>query len=178
MSLLDHLDNLRNCPPGRPGWRQFEEICTDILTDLFVPPLPEPLIQSRTLSGTDIRDTIFHNNSWGKGNNWDFFLQKLDATSIVFEFKNYNSEDIGQDEVNQLRDYLKGPMGKLGILCCNKEPVESAYIKRNTAYCEERKVILFLLPEDLEEMIYTKENGDDPSNTMLDLYLAFCDQYE
>ncbi len=33
--LIKQLDN---CPAGAKGWSDFEKICTDILTFLFVPP--------------------------------------------------------------------------------------------------------------------------------------------
>lgn len=49
----------------------------------------------------------------------------------------------------------------------------SAYIKRNTVYCEDNKVILFLLPKHLEEMIYSKDNGDEPSDTITTDILIF-----
>lgn len=178
MTLLDHIDKLRECPPGRPGWKEFEDICIDILTDLFVPPLSCPLKQSETLSRIDRRDVIFPNPNYGKDNHWGRFFYELNARFILFEFKNYDKSDIGKDEVNQVRNYLTEPIGKLGILCCNKEPDMSAHIKRNTVYCEEKKIILFLLPEHLEEMLYSKDSGDDPSDTIYHRYVDFCTKYE
>ena len=60
------LKKLEDCPKGRAGWSQFEKICTDLLCNLFVPPLNPPKIQPRTLSGTDRRDAVFPNRTVGQ----------------------------------------------------------------------------------------------------------------
>lgn len=97
---------------------------------------------------------------------------------IPFEFKNYDTTEIGKDEVNQTRNYLTTPMGKLAILCTNKKPNRAAHLKRNTIYSEDKKVILFLTPDELIEMIAIKERGEDPSNLILDLVELFYIQHE
>ncbi len=43
---------LEECPAGRDGWQEFENICIDILHFLFVPPLQPPKIQTRTIDNT------------------------------------------------------------------------------------------------------------------------------
>jgi len=59
----DFIQNLDACPLGNDGWSQFEELCTDILTYLFVPPLNQPQRQGRTYSGVNRRDAIFPNRN-------------------------------------------------------------------------------------------------------------------
>ena len=71
---------------------------------------------------------------------------------ILFEFKNYDREDIGKEEVNQARNYMTKPMGRLGILCCNYLPNHAAHIKRNSIFSEDGKIILFLTVENMKEM--------------------------
>jgi hypothetical protein len=98
---------------------------------------------------------------------------------VLFEFKNYGTGGVGKDEVNQTRNYLSKPMGRLAILCCNRLPNKGAHIKRNTIYKEDdRKVILFLTTRHLIEMIAIKERGEDPSDLILDLLERFYIQYE
>ena len=128
----DLIGELKSCPPGESGWKQFEDICIEVLIYLFVPPLENPRIQIRSHSGIDRRDAIFPNRNFTSENTWGKIHQELNARLILFEFKNYDKSEIGKDAVNQVRNYLTEPMGKLGILCCNKKPVESAYIKRNS----------------------------------------------
>ena len=61
---------INKCPPGNKGWREFEDICIETLTYLFVPPLLPPRIQTRTLSGVDRRDAVFPNRNFDLSNNW------------------------------------------------------------------------------------------------------------
>lgn len=97
---------------------------------------------------------------------------------VLFEFKNYDASEVGKDEVNQTRNYLSKPMGRLAVLCCNKKPDDAAHKKRNTIYSEEKKVILFITPDELIELLAMKERGDDPSNLILDLVELFYIQHE
>ncbi|MEJ0106591.1 MAG: hypothetical protein WDO19_30375 [Bacteroidota bacterium] len=59
----DFIERLDNCPIGTPGWAQFEELCTEIFTFLFVPPLQAPQRQAKTLSGINRRDAIYPNRN-------------------------------------------------------------------------------------------------------------------
>lgn len=169
---------LSQCPAGIPGWKQFENICIDTLRFLFVPPLNKPIIQSRSYSGIDRFDAVFPNRNITPGNNWGHLFKELDARMILFEFKNYDKEEIGKDEANQMRNYMKKTMGRLGILCCNRLPNEAAHIKRNQIFSEESKVILFMTVEHLKEMTLIKERGEDPSDLIMDLVEEFYLQYE
>lgn len=169
---------LYDCPAGREGWKQFEDACIDALRFLFVPPLTEPIIQPRTYSGIDRRDAVFPNRNIDAPNNWGHLLRELAARMVLFEFKNYDAEEIGKDETNQTRNYLSPPMGRLAIICCNREPNHAAHIKRNTIFSEDGKVILFLTRDHLVEMLFIKERGEDPSDLIMDLVERFYLQHE
>lgn len=175
---LDLRRRLASCPAGSPGWKIFEDLCIEILTYLFVPPLTTPIIQPRSFSGIDRRDAVFPNRNVDTANNWGRLYLELDARMILFEFKNYDKEDIGKDETNQTRNYLTKPMGRLGIMCCNRVPNTAAHIKRNSIYSEDNKVILFLTKEHLEEMLFIKERDEDPSDLIMDLTERFYLQHE
>lgn len=169
---------LQSCPPGLPGWKAFEDVCIETLTYLLVPPLGAPKIQARTYSEIDRRDAIFANRNHEGTGNWPHLYKELGARMVLFEFKNYDNSEVGKDEVNQTRNYLTAPMGKLAVLCVNKKPNHSAHVKRNTIYSEEKKVILFLTPDELIEMIAIKERGDDPADLLMDLVELFYIQHE
>jgi hypothetical protein len=166
------------CPLGQQGWKEFEEVCTDILTYLFVPPLELPKTQARTYSGIDRRDAVFPNRKIDGATNWGHLFRELDARLVLVEFKNYDGMEVGKDEANQTRNYLTKPMGRLAMMCCRTPPNDAAHIKRNTIYSEEKKVILFLSPENLKEMLFMKERGDDPSDFIMDLVELFYIQHE
>lgn len=169
---------LRNCPAGKDGWREFEDACVEALTFLFVPPLNEPVPQPRSYSGIDRRDAVFPNRNFETENNWGRLYTELGARMVLFEFKNYKETEIGKEETNQTRNYLTKPMGRLAILCCNKPPNDAAHKKRNSVFSEEGKVILFITVDDLEEMLFIKERGDDPSDFVMDLVERFYIQHE
>jgi hypothetical protein len=173
--LIARLDA---CPAGTAGWVEFENVCIEILKYLFSPELAEPKTQARSYSGIDRRDAIFPNRNLTGENNWAHIYRELGARLIVFEFKNYDTSEVEKNEVIQTSSYLRNPMGKLAILCCNKEPARSAYLKRNTIYKEEGKVILFLTKDNLKEMIYIKQRGEDPSDLIVDLIEWFYIGYE
>jgi hypothetical protein len=169
---------LDSCPAGIGGWKPFEDACMDTLRYLFVPPLTKPILQPRSYSGIDRRDAVFPNRNIGSSNNWGKLYQELQARMILFEFKNYDREDIGKEEVNQARNYMTKPMGRLGILCCNYLPNHAAHIKRNSIFSEEGKVILFLTVENMKEMLFIKERGEDPSDLVMDMIERFYLQHE
>lgn len=174
----DLVARLNAVPAGHAGWVDFENICVEILQHLFVPPLAKPKVQPRTYSGIDRRDAVFPNREDIGTGVWARIYRELDARLILFEFKNYDATEIGKEEINQTRNYLNAAMGRLAIVCSNKLPNDQAHIKRNTIYSEEKKVILFLTKDKLEEMLFIKERGDDPSDLMMDEIEWFYLQHE
>lgn len=179
----DFIMALDNCPLGNAGWVQFENLCTDILSFLFVPPLSQPNRQARTYSGVNRRDAVYPNrnitqNSSPNSSNWHHLYLELNARMILVEYKNYDSAEIGHEEVNQTRNYLTNPMGKLALMVCSKQPNESAHRQRNTVYTQDEKVIIFLYKEHLKEMLAIKERGEDPSDLVIDLVERFYIQHE
>lgn len=169
---------LTECPAGLKGWKIFEDACTDTLRFLFVPPLIEPLSQPRSFSGIDRRDAVFPNRNLDASNNWGHFYKELEARMILFEFKNYDKEEVGKDETNQTRNYMKKTMGRLGFICSNRTPNKAAHIKRNSIFNEDGKVILFVTVAHLKEMLLIKERGEDPSDLLMDLLEEFYVQHE
>lgn len=169
---------LEECPLGRGGWKQYEDACVEALRFLFVPPLNKPIPQPRTYSGIDRRDAVFPNRNRDASNNWGHLFLELKARMVLFEFKNYDSEEVGKDETNQTRNYLTPAMGKLAVMCCSREPNNAAHIKRNTIFSEEGKVILFLTTAHLIEMLFIKERGEDPSDLIMDMVERFYLQHE
>jgi hypothetical protein len=165
-------------PKGALGWRQFELAGLDVLRHLFVPPLSEPISQPRTYSGIDRRDAIFPNRNIGSANQWGHLLSELEARLVLVEFKNYDQTEVGKDEVNQTRNYLTKPMGRLALMITATEPNGAAHQKRNSVYSEDGKVILFLTVSHLEEMLYIKERGEDPADLIMDLVERFYINWE
>lgn len=169
---------LDECPLGVHGWQRFEDSCIEVLEWLLVPPLTKPIIQQRTINGTERRDAVFPNRNMFPHTNWGYLHQKLEAELILVEFKNYDFEEIGPDEVRQVSGYLRKSMGRLAILCCSKNPAVSAHHKRNSIFSEYGQVILFLTKDQLKEMLFIKERGEEPSDLILDLIDRFKLEHE
>jgi len=159
------------------GWREFEDVCTEILTQVLVPPLTRPRLQNRTDSGLDRRDAVFPNRNFSAGNFWGNILHRYGARFVLADFKNYDREEIGQVEVDQLRNYLNPAVGRFGLLVCNKIPDDSAHRRRLTAYQDDDKLILFLVKNHLKELLYAKERGADPTDLIVDLEEDFYLRY-
>jgi hypothetical protein len=177
------IQRLDACPLGNAGWSQFEDLCTEILEFLFVPPLNAPTRQARTYSGVNRRDAILANrnltaNADRSTTNWHHLFVELNARMILFEFKNYEATDIGHEEVNQTRNYMTAPMGRLSIMVCSKDPVESAHRQRNTVFTQDQKVILFITKDHMKEMLAMKDRGEQPSDLIVDLVERFYIQHE
>ncbi len=176
--IIDLVNRLDNCPTGARGWREFEDICIEILEFLVVPPLVRPIIQTRTYSGTNRRDAVFPNRNFDEKHGWGLLLRELEARMVLFEFKNYEKTEIGKDEVIQTDNYLTDPMGRLAIMICSKIPDNSAYIRRNTIFSRHRKVIIFVTKEHLKEMLFISERGEDSCDLIVDIVERFYLQHE
>ncbi len=178
MNLIELFSELDKCPRGINGWRDFEDICIKILIKLFVPPLKDPKIQERTISGMQRRDAVFPNREFNLSSTWGQIQHELGARLIPIEFKNYDKIEVSKKDVDQTRSYLRRNMGRLAILCTRTRPDSSAYKWRNTLYGEERKVILFMMQNHLKEMSRIKERGEDPADLIIDLIEEFYLQLE
>jgi hypothetical protein len=155
------IERLESLPRGKEGWREFEEICVDILNYAFIPPLRPPSIQSWTHDGLDRRDAIY---PIGSGNAfWESIKYDFSARMMVVEFKNY-VDSIGQNEVESLQQYLL-PKAKrsFGLLCSRQVPSDSAIRARRRAWMIAENIILFASDEDLKEMVRRRAADEDPS---------------
>jgi hypothetical protein len=179
----EFIQKLESCPCGMSGWSTFENLCVEILEYLFNPCIKLHSKQPRTYSDVNRMDAIFSNRNITPSENhpiknWYYLYKELQARLILFEFKNYDASEITHDEVNQTRNYLTEPMGKLAIMICSKKPVDKAHRQRNIVYTQEKKVILFLTKDDLREMLAIKERGEEPSDLIVDMVESFYIQHE
>lgn len=178
MEVQELVERINTCPVGHAGWHEFEDACIAILIHLFVPPLTRPRLQARTLSGAERRDAIFPNRNFDLSNIWGQIGHELNARFILFEFKNHDKQSITTRDVNQAKDYLTPNMGNLGIICSTRPPSKNARRLRNSIYSRERKMVLFLSKEQLIEMLFAKERGEDPAGLIMDMVEDFLLQHD
>jgi hypothetical protein len=151
---------LRTLPAGREHWRQFEELGTRILTDIFSPQLGAPEVQSRTDDGLDIIDAIFPVR--GTIPPWSIVRSEYRSRFAVAEFKNY-VDAIGQRQVESIAQYLwHKAFRSFGLLLSRNGYDASATLARRRAWIESNRLIVMLQDEDLIDMMRLREQGDEP----------------
>jgi len=157
----DLIEKLKKVGPGRGEWRSYEDVCIEILTYAFTPPLSPPTVQSRSEDGLDRRDAIY---AIRPGNQiWDALRTECRTRFVVAEFKNYEDEP-GQKEVESLQQYLfPKAMRSFGILCSRKRPSESALVARRRAWVENEKLIVMLSDQEMIDLINAKDSENDPA---------------
>jgi hypothetical protein len=166
------------CPPGDAGWTEFERVGILAMEYLFVPPLQPPRVQCRTLGGAERRDAVFANRQRDPASNWGLLHADHRARMILTEFKNYDKEEIGPEQVTQTSSYMRDEWGQLAIMCCSKKPTTLAHRHRNTIYGRDKKIILFVTAGHLREMLDIKDRGQDPSDFILDSVEEFLLQQD
>lgn len=168
-SRADELSaKLRGLPCGRNTWRDYERICTEILTYIFSPDLAAPDIQSRSDDGLDIIDAIFPIRSSEAP--WALVRAEYRSRFVVAEFKNY-CDPIGQAQVESIAQYLWKPAQRcFGLLVSRTEPSSSAVAQRRRQWLEHEKCIAFVTDDDLCEMLQLKEAKGQPFD-VIDLQL-------
>jgi hypothetical protein len=171
------IQRLLNCPPGMKGWKDFEDICTEILTEVFVPPLKLPKRQPRTLNGLERRDALFSLRDADTDIGWAKICKDFDSRFLLCEFKNY-TEPCSKDEVNQTRNYLKETIGRLGIIFSRKGADCNAYRMQNSIYSQEKKVILLFDDKHLIELLELKAANQNPIDLIRDAIDDFYISYE
>ena len=75
--------------------------------------------------------------------------------------------------VDQVASYLTAGIGRLGFIVGRAAPGKPASRRALDVFQETRKVILFLCHDDLGRMLDLKEQGDDPTELIKQLYDAF-----
>lgn len=158
------ISRLEALPPGKETFRDFEDICVEILNYAFFPQLGVPSVQSRSEDGLDIRDAVFPIT--GDHAFWQEIKRTCSTRFMVAEFKNY-TESIRQREVESIQQYLYSKaMRMFGVLCTRSQPSESAFLARRRAWVEADKLILLLSDEELKDLVRAKSYGEKPTDVL------------
>lgn len=150
------MSSISKLPTGKvdKADKKYEDLVVQLLASLLYPHLDFAQAQSRTESGTQIRDLIFYNNQ-----TIPFFKDIHDtfgSKQIVFELKNVESLD--RDNVNQLNRYLNENLGKFGVFVTRHQPSKSIKKHLIDLWSGQRKCILVLDDNDLQMMVDIFDN--------------------
>lgn len=159
-----YIKRLKDCLKGKPSWSEYQQLVGEILSYLFCPPLSSPLKEKSDLSKVNRRDFIFPN--YCDNGFWAFLRINYHADYIVVDAKNYESS-IDKKAILQIANYLKNyGTGLFGIIVSRKGYSASAQYTVREVWATDRKLILNLQDNDLEQMLLEKMSDRAPENVI------------
>jgi len=154
------MSEIRKLPTGKTkkADRRYEDLASQLLASLLYPHLDFAEVQSRTDSGTLIRDLIFYNNR--SVDFLDEICSEYGNRQLIMELKNVRA--IKGEHVNQLNRYLAKGLGGFGVLVTRNQLPRA--MRKNTLdlWSGQRKCIVTLTDEDLSLMVNAFESKQRP----------------
>lgn len=166
---LSTIKKLATGKEGNADKKYEEEIC-QLMASVLYPHLDFAQAQSRTETGSQIRDLVFYNNtSYG-------FLKEINelygSRQLVMELKNV--EEVTKEHINQLNWYLNPVFGSFGIIVTRKRPKKSVFQHTIDLWSGHRKCILIMDDSDVELMVNVFESKQrDPIEVIKMKYIEF-----
>ncbi|WP_157385535.1 restriction endonuclease [Mesorhizobium sp. STM 4661] len=158
---------LRQVPPGKEGWTEFEKYCEQAIRFLFAAELSNLKAQQRTDDQLNRMDLIGRIKS-DRGSFWSMIATDFSSRYVVFDAKNYR-DPIGQREVEITEKYLfdKG-LRTVAIVVARSGANASARKSAEALLREYGKLILVIDLEDLCRMLTGADAGDPPENLLFE----------
>jgi DNA-binding NarL/FixJ family response regulator len=163
------LEHLRGLETGEQQYRAYEDDVRFILATVLYPHLTNPRAQAETINRSRRRDILFSNYSSHLF--WQHMSQRHDATQIVFEVKNV--KELRVRHIQQVAGDLTPGLGRLGFLVSRIPAGEPMSRRAVDVFRDEKKVVLFLCDNDLEEMLQLKERGGEATELIRQRYDDF-----
>lgn len=172
VSARRKLATIKKLPTGKNenADREYEKIIGELFPSLLYPQLDFAAVQSRTESGSLVRDLIFYNSQT------DPFLKGLfddyGSRQLVFELKNV--AEVSRDHVNQLNGYMTDGLGKFGVLV-TRNPLTTSRKKRMIdLWSGQRRSIITLTDIDVAQMVELFESKQRlPLDVIKKKYIEF-----
>ena len=150
LSSKRKISSILKLPTGKTdnADRDYEDLMVQTMSSLLYPHLDFAKEQSRTDSGTQIRDLIFYNNR-----SFDFLSEIYDtynSRQLVIELKNVKT--LEREHINQLNRYLTDSFGRFGIIFTRNKVPKNIFQNTIDLWSGQRRCILVLDDTDLELM--------------------------
>lgn len=172
LSAKRKLSAIKKLPTGKEenADKKYEAELCPLLASILYPHLDFAQPQSRTESGTQIRDLVFYNNT-----SYEFLnemKEKFGSRQLVVELKNV--EEVTKEHINQLNRYLNPVFGSFGIIMTRNRPKKSVIQHTIDLWSGQRKCILIMDDSDLEMMVNVYESKQrDPIEVIKMKYIDF-----
>lgn len=172
LSAKRRLKQLLALPSGTQdlSHQKYEKMVESLFPSMFYPYLDFAAAQSRTDSGTSIRDLIFYNTAS------HHFLKQIHDTyksqQIVMELKNVH--ELSREHVDQLNRYMTNELGQFGILVTRNEPTRAIRQRILDLWSGQRKCIVIITDSDIEQMVDVFETKQrEPIDVLVKKYVEF-----
>ena len=150
--------------------KAYEDIMEALFPSLLYPHLDFAQPQSRTISGSSIRDLIFYNNR-----DHAFLLELFNdygSRQIVFELKNVAS--VESDHIDQISRYLPPGLGNFGVIVTRNELTKARLQQTVDLWSAHRKAIVIITDADIEMMVQVFESKQrSPIDVIKKKYVDF-----
>ncbi len=173
------IDRLLSCKTGKKGQadKEYEHVCADIVQHLFGSDFSRCVTQFTTrgkLFRMDMLCGIKETKAL-----WTFLGHYYKTRFVIFEFKNYGKR-IDQNLIYITEKYLYTPaLRNVAFIFSRKGFDENALAASYGILKEHGKLIVDVQDRNLIKMLRMKENGEEPSDYLLDLietYLMAIDK--
>ncbi len=159
---------LEKCKSGRlnKADKKYEMICTEIIKYLFETEFFKISEQHKT--GDEMFRMDLLCSLKGTTEFWKFLIEFYHTKFVVFEYKNY-SDYIPQNLIYITEKYLfPVALRNVAFIISRKGFDSNAQMAAIGCLKESGKLIVGLDDNDLIKMVYMKENGEEPSDYLLD----------
>mgnify|MGYP001162051089 FL=1 len=150
LSAKRKISTILKLPTGKTNNadKAYEDLMVQTMASLLYPHLDYAKDQSRTESGTQIRDLIFYNNR-----SYDFLndiYDSYESKQLVIELKNV--KELEREHINQLNRYMTDSFGKFGIIFTRNKVPKNIFQNTIDLWAGQRRCILVMDDTDLELM--------------------------
>ena len=150
LSAKRKISTILKLPTGKTNNadRDYEDLMVQTMSSLLYPHLDFAKDQSRTESGTQIRDLIFYNNR-----SYEFLndiYDSYESKQLVIELKNV--KELEREHINQLNRYMTDSFGKFGIIFTRNKVPKNIFQNTIDLWAGQRRCILVMEDKDLELM--------------------------
>lgn len=168
------IKRLENCPKGMEGWRQYEDVGSDIFHFLFENTFRHYNYeyQSSTSDSTQRRDLVINNTYKESSSFWKLVKNDYHSNIIVIDFKNYR-DALNSDSFYIPTKYLNSVVGNF-VIVFSRYGLDDTAKKVQQRLLSEKKLVLCLTDADLVGMINQKMNGQEPLNSLENMYYTMC----
>ena len=150
--------------PSEEENAEYENLCCDILEDLFADDLTGWKRQQPSNNNLYRFDAIAKIKHGNKKEFWEMLERYFNSKYIIFEYKNY-SKEITQAQVYTTVKYLYAKaLRSVAILLSTEGADKHANIAIRGILREEGKLIITLSNRDLVTMLKMKQKDDDPAD--------------